>query len=185
MCSTGLNACNLGYRVSVHKSAIVVMANMASTRKIVQVVRWSSRKRRVVQAYWSRPEKWFFPDPVSPKSPPKWGKGNFFLHCHKKCQFCFTQEIKDNLNFAPKVFQTTKTNWYKQKSCSKKVTFLHDSTVISCAWGKHRGIQLEGETLPNSVLFMACFLHTCIKQGWQYTKTVTCSFFTHKFIFPG
>ena len=51
-----------------------------------------------------------FPDPVSPKSPPKWGKGNFFPIATKKCQFCFTQEIKDNLNFAPKVFQTTKTN---------------------------------------------------------------------------
>ena len=36
MCSTGLNACNLGYGVSVHKSAIVVMVN---TGKTVQMVR--------------------------------------------------------------------------------------------------------------------------------------------------
>ena len=43
------------------------------------------------------------------KKLPFW-KGNFFLHCHKKWQFCFTQEINDNLNFAPKVFQSTKTN---------------------------------------------------------------------------
>ena len=43
MCSTGLNACNLGYGVSVHvhahESAIVVMANMANTGKTVQAVR--------------------------------------------------------------------------------------------------------------------------------------------------
>ena len=132
MCSTGRNAYNLGYGVSVHESAIVVMANMANTRKTVQVVRWSSRKRASCASLLNpRPEKWFFPDPVSPKSPPKWGKGNFFLHCHQKCQFCFTREIKDNLNFTPKVFQTTKTNWWKQKSCSKKVTFLPDSTVVA------------------------------------------------------
>ena len=98
--------------VSVHETAIVVMANMANTGKTVQVVRWSSRKRRVVQAPAEpRPDKWFFPDPSFPQKSPKWGKGNFFLHCHKKCQFCFTQEIKGNLNFAPKAFQTTKTNW--------------------------------------------------------------------------
>ena len=109
MCLTGLNACNLGYGVSVHESAIVVMANMANTRKIVQVVRWSSRKRRVVQAHWTRDRRNDFSR--TPQSPPKWGKGNFCLLCHKKCQFCFTQEIKDDLNFAPKVFQTTKTNW--------------------------------------------------------------------------
>ena len=33
------NACNLGYGVSVHESAIVVTANMANTGKTVQVVR--------------------------------------------------------------------------------------------------------------------------------------------------
>ena len=113
MCSTGLNACNLGYGVSVHESAIVVMANMANTGKTVQVVRWSSRKRRVVQAP-AEPAtgEMIFPGPpFPPKVPHNGGEGKFFLHCHKKCQFCFTQEIKGNLNFAPKVFQTTKTNW--------------------------------------------------------------------------
>ena len=131
MCSTGLNACNLGYGVSVHESAVVVMANMANTGKTVQVVRWSRRKRPSrASPGWTRDRRNDFSrTPVSSKIPPKWGKGNFFLHCHKKCQFCFTQEIKGNLNFAPKVFQTTKTNWYKQKSCSKKVTFLPDSTI--------------------------------------------------------
>ena len=38
MCSTGLNACNLGYGVSVRIEAIVVMANMVNTGKTVQVV---------------------------------------------------------------------------------------------------------------------------------------------------
>ena len=81
-------------------------------RKTVQVIRWSSRKRRVVQAP-AEPAtgEMIFPDPRFPQKSPQMGKGNFFLHCHKKCQFCFTQEIKGNLNFAPKVFQTTKTNW--------------------------------------------------------------------------
>ena len=115
MCSTGLNACNLGYGVSVmyiHESAIVVMANMANTRKTAQVVRWSSRKRASCASLLNpRPEKWFLPDPRFPQKSPQMGEGQFFLHCHKKCQFCFTREIKDNLNFTPKVFQTTKTNW--------------------------------------------------------------------------
>ena len=71
MCSTGLNACNLGYGVSVHESAIVVMANMANTGKTVQIVRWSSRKRRVVQAYWTRDRRNDFPGPpFSTKVPP-------------------------------------------------------------------------------------------------------------------
>ena len=44
----------------------------------------------------------FSQTPVSPKSPPKWGKGNVFLHCHKKCQLCFTQEIKDQFKICHK-----------------------------------------------------------------------------------
>ena len=38
------------------------------------MIRWSSRKRRVVHP---QPEKWFFPDPRFPQKSPKWGKGNF------------------------------------------------------------------------------------------------------------
>ena len=100
--------------VSVHESisAIVVMANMANTGKTVQVVRWSSRKRRVVQAPAEpRTKKWFFPDPSFPPKSPKMGQGQFFPPLTQKCQLCFTQEIKGNLNFAPKAFQTKKTNW--------------------------------------------------------------------------
>ena len=78
MCSTSLNACNLGYGVSVHESAIVIMANMANTRKTVQVVRWSSRKRASCASLLNpRPEKWFSRTPVSPKSPPNGGRAIF------------------------------------------------------------------------------------------------------------
>ena len=97
--------------VSVHESAIVVMANMVNTGKLYKwygdrVERGESCKPRLNP----QPEKWFFPDPRFPKVPQNGGRAIFFLHCHKKCQFCFTQEIKGNLNFAPKVFQTTETN---------------------------------------------------------------------------
>ena len=99
--------------VSVHESAIVVMANMANTAEKLykwygdRVERGESCKPRLNCDRRNDSSR----TPVSPKSPPKWGKGNFFLHCHKKCQFCFTQEINGNLNFAPKAFPTTKTNW--------------------------------------------------------------------------
>ena len=47
-----LNACNLGYGISVHESAIVVMASMANTRKLYarygdRVERGESRKPTV------------------------------------------------------------------------------------------------------------------------------------------
>ena len=79
MCSTGLNTCNLGYGGSVHESAVLVMANMANTRKTVQVVRWLSRKRRVAQAHWTSDRRNDFSrTPVSPKSsPPPMGEGQF------------------------------------------------------------------------------------------------------------
>ena len=111
MCSTGLNACNLGYRGQRHRMNHRCHGKHGEHRKkTVQVARRSSRKRRVVQAHWTRERRNdFSPDPRFPQSPPKWVKSNFLLHCHKKCQFCSTQEIKDNLNFAPKVFQTTHT----------------------------------------------------------------------------
>ena len=61
--------------------------------------------------YWTRDRRNDFSQtPISPKSPPNGGRA-IFPPLAKICQFCFTQEIKSNLNFAPKVFQTTKTNW--------------------------------------------------------------------------
>ena len=76
--------------VSVHESAIVVMANMANTGKTVQVVRWSSRKRRVVQApAESATGEMIFPGPRFPQKSPQMGKGNFFLHCRKKMPILF------------------------------------------------------------------------------------------------
>ena len=90
MCSTGLNACNLGYGVSVHESAIVVMANMANTRKTVQVVRWSSKKRASCASLLNpRPEKWFFPDPRFPQKSPQMGEGQFFPPLPQKMPILF------------------------------------------------------------------------------------------------
>ena len=56
------------------------MANMANTGKTtVQVVRWSSRKTRVVQAP-AEPAtgEMIFPDPRFPQKSPKMGEGQFF-----------------------------------------------------------------------------------------------------------
>ena len=82
------------------------------------------------------------------------GKGQFFLHCHKKCQFCFTQEIKDNLNFAPKVVSNYQNQSVEAEKLFKKVTFSPDSTVCHLAthslfahssMTKHNQKQLEIE----------------------------------------
>ena len=65
--------------VSVHESTIVVMANMANTGKTLQVVRWSSRKRRVVQAP-AEPatREMIFPGPsFPPKVPQNGGRAIF------------------------------------------------------------------------------------------------------------
>ena len=92
MCSTGLNACNLGYggqrtRIShrCHGKHGEHRKNCTSGTYGDRVERGESCKPRLNP----RPEKWFFPDPVSPKSAPKWGKGNFFLHCRKKMPILF------------------------------------------------------------------------------------------------
>ena len=113
MCSTGLNACNLGYggSVHVHESAIVVMANMANTRKTVQVVRWSSRKRRVAQAYWTRATgEMIFPGPRFPQKSPQMGEGQFFPPLPQKLPNLFHWENKRHLNLL--LSRTTKTNNY-------------------------------------------------------------------------
>ena len=103
-----------GVSVHAYESAIVVMANMANTGKTStsEVVRWSSRKKWVVQAP-AEPAtgEMIFPGPPFPPKVPQNGGRAIFPPLPQKCQFCFTQEIKGNLNFAPKVFQTTKTNW--------------------------------------------------------------------------
>ena len=65
--------------VSVHESAIVVMANMANTGKNCtihgdRVERGESCKPRLNP----RPEKWFFPDTHFPQKSPKMGDGQLF-----------------------------------------------------------------------------------------------------------
>ena len=52
--------------------------------------------------------------PFPPKVPQNGGRAIFSSIATKKCQFCFTQEIKGNLNFAPKVFQTTLGNFFQK-----------------------------------------------------------------------
>ena len=135
MCSTVLNACHGDTGASVHESAIVVMTNMANTRKTVQVIRWSSEERRVVQACWTRATgEMIFPDPVSPKSPPN-GEGQFFPHCHKKCQFSFTQEIQNNLNFAPKSVSNYQNQLVDAEKLFKKshiFAWFHCSHPVLC-----------------------------------------------------
>ena len=97
------------------------MANMANTRKTVQVVRWSSRKRRVAQANWTRDRRNDFSrTPVSPKSPPKWGKGNFFLHCHKKMPILFHSGNKRQFKLCSKSVSNNQNQLVEAEKLFKK-----------------------------------------------------------------
>ena len=89
--------------VSVHESAIVVMANMASTRKTVQVVRWSSRKRRVVQApAESATGEMIFPGPHFPQKSPQMGEGQFFPTLPQKMPILFRSGNKRQVKLCSK-----------------------------------------------------------------------------------
>ena len=70
---------NTGVSVRTRESANVVMANMANTGKTVQVVRWSSRKTRVVQAP-AEPAtgELIFPGPPFPPKVAQNGERAFF-----------------------------------------------------------------------------------------------------------
>ena len=146
MCSTGLTACNLGYGVSVHESAMVVMANMANTGKTVQVVRWSSRKRRVVQACWTRAwrndfSRTPFP-PKAPKSSPKWGKNNFFLHCHKKMPILFHSGNKRQFKLCPKSVSNYQNQWglFIKMATDWQVSEVGDTCRAAAGPGRRRSV---------------------------------------------
>ena len=89
--------------VSVHESAIVVMANMANTGKTVQVVRWSSRKRRVVQApAESATGEMIFPGPRFPQKSPQMGERQFFPTSPQKMPILFHSGNKRHFKLCSK-----------------------------------------------------------------------------------
>ena len=88
--------------VSVHESAIVVMANMANTRKTVQVVRWSSRKRRLVQAYWTHDQRNDFSRTLFPPKVPPNGGRVIFPPLPQKMPILFHSGNKRQFKLCPK-----------------------------------------------------------------------------------
>ena len=80
MCSTGLNACNLGYggqRTYTNQPSL----SWQTWRTPEKLYKWYGdrveRGESCKPRLNPRPEKWFFPDPVSPKSPPNGGRAIF------------------------------------------------------------------------------------------------------------
>ena len=73
--------------VSVHESAIVVMANMAITGKTVQV----DRVERGESCKPTDPAtgEMIFPGPSFPPKVPQNGGRTIFLHCHNKMPILF------------------------------------------------------------------------------------------------
>ena len=96
MCSTGLNACNLGYGGKRTRISHPCHGKHGEHRKNCTVIEWKEASH--VQAGRTRDGRNDFSGPRFPRKSPQMGKGYFSPHCHTKCQFSFTQEIKDNLN---------------------------------------------------------------------------------------
>ena len=61
------------------------------------------------------------------------GEGAIFPPLPQKCQFCFTQEIKDNyFKLCPKSVSNYQNQLVEAEKLFKKVTYLPDSTVFPC-----------------------------------------------------
>ena len=110
--------------VSVHESAIVVMANMANTGKTVQVVRWydrSSWKRRVMQAP-AEPAtgEMIFPDPRFPQKSPKMGEGQFFPPLPQKMPILFHSGNKRQFKLCSKSVSNDQNQLVEAEKVFKK-----------------------------------------------------------------
>ena len=128
MCSMGLNACNLGYGVN---RPSLSWQTWRTPEKTVQVVRWSSGKRRVAQAHWTRDRRNDFSwTPVSPKSPPQMGKGQFFPPLPQKVPILFHSGNKRPFKLRSKSVSNYQNQSVEAEKLFKKVTFLPDSTVV-------------------------------------------------------
>ena len=91
MCSTGLNARNLGYRGQRHRMSHRCHGKHGEHRK--KLYTWhGDRVERGESCKPTEPvsgEMIFPGPPFPPKVPPKWGKRNFLLHYHKKRPILF------------------------------------------------------------------------------------------------
>ena len=121
--------------VSVHESAIVVMANMANTGKTVQVARWSSRKRRVVQAP-AEPAtgEMIFPGPPFPPKvpPPPMGKGQFFPPLPQKMPILFHSGNKRQFKLCSKSVSNYPNQLVEADKLFKKSHIFAWFHCISC-----------------------------------------------------
>ena len=123
--------------VSVHESAIVVMANMANTGKTVQVVRCSSRKRRVVQApAESATGEMIFPGPRFPQKSPQMGEGQFFPTLPQKMPILFHSGNKRHFKLCSKSVSNYQNQLVEAEKLFKKKSHfclipLYDVGVFS------------------------------------------------------
>ena len=156
MCSTGLNACNLGYRGQRTNQPSLSWQTWRTPEKLYKW--YGDRVERGESCKPTEPAtgEMIFSGPRFPQKSPQMGEGQFFPPLPQKMPILFHSGNKRQFKLCPKVFQTTKTNWWKQKSCSKKVTFLPDSTVYlkkytvritNLPGGYHRDLQTSGQSM--------------------------------------
>ena len=130
--------------VSAHESALVVMANMANTGKTVQVVRWSSRKRRVVQApAESATGEMIFPGPRFPQKSPQMGEGQFFPTLPQKMPILFHSGNKRHFKLCSKSVSNYQNQLVEAEKLFKKshiFAWFHCSknTLVWLWYGKSR-----------------------------------------------
>ena len=155
MCSTGLNACNLGYGVSVHESAIVVMANMANTVKLYKwygdrVEKGESCKPRLNL----RPEKWFFPDPRFPQKSPQMGEGQFFPPLPQKMPILFHSGNKRQFKLSPKSVWNYQNQLVEAEKLFKKShIFAWFHCILKMPEDRHQSVRPMAAKLESNSLF--------------------------------
>ena len=172
--------------VSVHESAIVVMANMANIGKTVQVVRWSSRKRRVVQApAESATGEMIFPGPRFPQKSPQMGERQFFPTLPQKMPILFHSGNKRHFKLCSKSVSNYQNQLVEAEKLFKK---SHIFAWFHCIFllGQRNHSNLSSPlplffffgkyllSLSSPLHFFFSFLFLSAKASTQKTQIFTC-----------
>ena len=124
MCSTDLNACNLGHGGQRTKTYTNQPSLSWQTwRTPEKLYKWyGDRAERGESCKPTEPAtgEMIFPDPCFPQSPPKWGKGSFSSIATKKMPILFHSGNKRQFKLCPKSVSNCQNQLVEAEKLFKK-----------------------------------------------------------------